>query len=263
MIKNLFILRKKMFHKKMSLPYLSILLLLWLSTTASAQQSVIGKIHLIMPSIVGVHARGTVLFKGPQSNMIDPSSGQLVNIKGLKAAEINNSGSGVIIDPQGIIVTNAHIIAHAGQIAVMLHDKTTVGAKVLSVIDGQDLAFLKIDPPYPLTKVDFTPSSSIQLGDEVVTVGSSPSLQQTISAGRIVGIGQSLSQKSQNQAAMLKVSINIYHGDSGGPLFNQKGQLAGLMVASQLKLDRSSFAIPSDIILKHYKDLLISWQQNH
>lgn len=167
----------------------------------------------------------------------------------------------MIIDPQGIIVTNAHIITHATKVAVVLHDKITVAAHVLGVIDGQDLAFLRIKPPYPLTRAEFAHSGSFQLGDEVVTVGSSPSLQQTISAGRIIGIGQSLSQKSQNEAAILKVNINIYHGDSGGPLFNQKGQLVGLMVASQLKLDRSSFAIPSDIILKHYLDLIASWQQ--
>ncbi len=223
-----------------------------------AQQSIIANIQLAMPSIVEVHAKGTVLFKGPNSAFLDQSSGHIVQAKGVRAVEINNSGSGVIIDPAGIIVTNAHIISHAGKIAVVLYNKTTVAAKLLKVVDGQDLAFLKIDPPYPLTRVEFASSQSIQLGEEVITVGSSPFLKETISAGRITGLGQSRQQELKDQTAIIKVSINIYHGDSGGPLFNQKGHLVGLMVASQLKEDRSSFAIPSDTILQHYISYLKS-----
>lgn len=84
-----------MSNKKFSLAFfLFVTLTLLSSNNVLAQQTIIGNIHLVMPSIVEVHAKGTALFKGPQGNIIDQTTGQLVQLKGIRAAEINNSALG-------------------------------------------------------------------------------------------------------------------------------------------------------------------------
>jgi len=223
---------------------------------AFAQSTVIEKIQLALPSIVEVHAKGAAMVKGPSSTFLDKVTGKIVQLKGVRVAQVTSSGSGVIIDPAGIIVTNAHVVSNAGRIDVKLYDGATVEAKPLKVIPSQDLAFLKITPPYPLTRVEIADSNAVPMGAEVITVGSSPFLKETISAGRITGVAKSIRQGPADPAGLFQVNINIYHGDSGGPLFNYKGHLVGLMVARQMERDRYTFAIPSNTILKNYMEYL-------
>ncbi|MDP8264639.1 MAG: trypsin-like peptidase domain-containing protein [Candidatus Aceula lacicola] len=229
----------------------------FLNLKAIAQESVIQKIHLALPSIVEITAQNKIMVRGPQSLALDKETGQLVHVKGVKTAEYTRKGSGVIIDPAGVIATNAHIVSGANKIAVHLFDGKTVSAVPFLVIDKQDIAFIKIDPPYPFTRIAFADSSAITLGDEVITVGSSPFLKKTLSAGRIIGLAKKNPHES-NEPDLFHVNFNIYHGDSGGPLFNPKGQLLGLMVAGQMQSDRSSFAIPSNKILQFYLQYLQS-----
>ncbi|MDD3375078.1 MAG: trypsin-like peptidase domain-containing protein [Candidatus Omnitrophica bacterium] len=225
---------------------------------AIAQESVIQEIHLALPSIVEITAQNTMMFKGPESMAIDKETGQLVHLKGIKAAEYTRSGSGVIIDPIGVIATNAHIVSGASKIAVRLFDGKIISASPLLVIDQEDIAFIKINPPYPMTRIDFANSGTASIGDEVITVGSSPFLKKTMSAGRIIGFAKKGNPQKSNEPDFLHVNFNIYHGDSGGPLFNLKGQLLGLMVAGQMQSDRSSFSIPSNRILQFYLKYLQS-----
>ena len=225
---------------------------------AAAQESVIQKIHLALPSIVEIKSQNTMMLKGPQSLALDKKTGQLIHLKQVKAAEYTRSGSGVLIDPSGVIATNAHIVSGASKIAVRLFDGKIASATPFLVIDKQDIAFIKINPPYPLTRIDFANSSASILGDEVITVGSSPFLKKTLSAGRIIGFANKGNPSRSNEPDLFHVNFNIYHGDSGGPLFNPKGQLLGLMVAGQMQSDRSSFAIPSNKILQFYLQYLQS-----
>jgi len=231
---------------------------IFLSFCAFSQESVIQEIHLALPSIVEITSQNTIMAKGPQSVAIDKNTGNLVHLKGIKKAAYTRSGSGIIIDPNGTIATNAHIVSGAHKIAIRLFDGKIVTGAPLFVMNDQDIAFIKITPPYPLTRIDFANSTNISLGNEIITVGSSPFLKKTISAGRIIGLAKKRNPHSTHEADFLHVSLNIYHGDSGGPLFNPKGQLLGLMVAGQMQSDRSSFAIPSNKILKFYLEYLKS-----
>lgn len=235
-----------------------VLALLWVITSseAKAQDSIIERIHYTMPSIVEINVKNAVVVRVPGSAFIDQDSGSLVQVQGLKAAEYNRDGSGVIIDPAGIIVTNAHTVSDGARITVRLMDGTQVQAQPLKVLPDQDLAFLRIDPPYPLTRVEIAPSSSVNFDDEVVTVGSSPFLRQTLSGGRIIGFAKHGNPHTPAPADLFQLNINIYPGDSGGPLFNNRGQLIGLMVAKQAEEDRMCFAIPSDKIINAYAQLI-------
>ncbi len=247
-----------------SLPFLWILGFLLVSCQAFAQDSIIERIHYVMPSIVEINVKNAVVVRVPGSAFIDKDSGNLVQVQGLKAAEYNRNGSGVIIDPAGVIVTNAHTVAEGARITISLMDGTQVQAQPLKIIQTQDLAFLKIDPPYPLSRVEIAPSSSVNFDDEVITVGSSPFLRQTLSGGRVTGMAKHGNPYTSAPADLFQLNINIYPGDSGGPLFNKKGQLIGLMVAKQAEEDRMSFAIPSDKIIQAYIELIEEFKaRNH
>jgi len=227
-------------------------------TPLSAEQDIITTVQKSMPAIVTITAENTKLYQSSQTAAArDPRTGRIVVRRGLATASYNRVGAGVIIDPSGVIVTNAHTISKAGHITVILNDQSEVPAHPMRVIPNYDLAYLSITPPYPLLPIVFADSDKVQLQDEIVTVGNSEVLKQTISGGFIIGIGTSATEKQQglDTTGLLQTSINLYKGDSGGPLLDQKGHLIGLMVAGQIKKDHSSFAIPSNKIKQYYEEI--------
>jgi len=223
-----------------------------------AEQDIITTVQESMPAIVTIAAENTKLYQSPPTATArDPRTGRIVVRKGLTTAAYNRIGAGVILDTSGIIVTNAHTISKANRIKVILHDQTKIPAQPIKVISNYDLAYLQITPPYPLLPIVFADSDKVQLKDEVITVGNSEVLKQTISGGFIIGIGTSATEKEQglDTTGLLQTSINLYKGDSGGPLLDKKGHLIGLMVAGQIKKDHSSFAIPSNKIKQYYAQI--------
>ena len=159
----------------------------------------------------------------------------------------------MIIHPSGIIVTNAHTVNRANRVMVRLNNDREMPAEVIRLVNNIDMAFLRIQPPFPLRAVPLADSNLIQLGDQVLTIGSSPVLKQTVSGGVIIGLGRNRTAKHRGQTRndLFQTTINLYEGDSGGPLFNNEGALIGLMTAKETGADHSSFAIPSNQILWH------------
>jgi len=242
------------FYKKYQLKLFSFLFFFLCFTTrfVSGQDSIIEKIQYILPCVVEITVKNAVMIKMP-AGTIDERTGQPIKVDSVKSAEYTRQGSGVLIHPDGVIVTNAHIVADGAKVEVCLLDGACVNAQILKVISQYDLAFLLIAPPYPVSRVDMIDSINVRVNDEVVTVGSSPFLKQTISGGRIIGFAKHGSNPyNANRPDLFQVNINIYQGDSGGPLFNNKGQLIGLMVAKQADQDRLCYAIPSDKIIQAY-----------
>ncbi len=228
----------------------------WLaSSPILAQPSLIETMQQSMPAIISIAAEEDELFRSPQGATIDPKTGRMVVFQKLYKAKKKIFGAGVIVDPSGLIVTNTHTILNAQKIFVILNDGTTYPAQVLGVVSQYDFAFLKINPSTDLQPITFADSDKIQLGDEIVTIGNSSLLKETISGGKIIGIGVQNGEQVQNkedlkreETKLIQVDINVYKGDSGGPLFNRNGEFIGLFVAGQIKADRSSFVIPSNKI---------------
>ena len=176
----------------------------------------------------------------------------------MAVASYRRYGAGVIVHPAGVIVTNAHTVNKATGIQIMLHDNTVVPAKIVRFINNIDLAILQIQSPSPLQAVVIADSDELKLRDEIITVGNSSLLKQSITAGHITGLGTSRSLEHQgiHRTDLIHTSINLYEGDSGGPLFDRKGQLVGLIVAKETTADHSSFAIPSNKIMPYLVDYL-------
>ncbi|MFA5060342.1 MAG: trypsin-like peptidase domain-containing protein [Candidatus Omnitrophota bacterium] len=229
------------------------------SKSALAQPSIIETVQNTLPSIVTIQSENAGLLSDQRpAAAFDKQSGRIIVLRNVKTAQYNRNGSGVIIDPRGIIATNAHIVKQSGRVTVTLDDKTEIPAKILGIIEKEDLALLHITAPHPLRVIEFADSDQIKLDDEVVMVGGSELLTDTISGGRIIGIGSHASEQQPDDAktALLQVDMNLYRGDSGGPVFDTKGHLVGLIVAGQKTKDRSSFIIPSNQIKKRYLEFL-------
>jgi S1-C subfamily serine protease len=221
--------------------------------------SLLEKIISSRESIVHVHAITQVVAPvGQQKAMLDPKTGRILVARIVPALTQEKKGAGVIITASGLIVTNIHTIQDSQKIAVILHDGTTLGASVLFLHPEHDLALLKIEPPHPLRPIEFANSDEVKLRDEVINIGSSDALDETISGGMVNGLGVAKpSHKDENpMVEVIKVNMNLYKGDSGGPLLNKEGKLIGIIVAKLHHKNRSTLAIPSNKIKKLYFDYM-------
>jgi serine protease Do len=157
-------------------------------------------------------------------------------------------GSGFIVNPDGIIVTNGHVVKGATKIQVTLLDGTTLPAKVVGEDELTDLAVLKISADHPLPYVEFGDSNKAEVGDWVVSVGNPFGLDDTVTAGIISARGRDIHTGPYDD--FLQIDAPINQGNSGGPTFNEEGKVIGINTAIFSPNGGGSvgigFAIPSD-----------------
>lgn len=171
------------------------------------------------------------------------------------------SGTGFIVDKNGYIITNNHVIEKADRIKVRLAgDDTDYKAKVIGYDSETDLAVLKIDAKQPLEPVQIGNSESVQTGDWVIAIGSPFGLQATVTAG-IISAERTYrdlpgAQTFQN---FLQTDAAINPGNSGGPLLNTRGEVIGVntMIATRSgSYEGIGFALPSNLAVKIYNDII-------
>jgi serine protease Do len=155
-------------------------------------------------------------------------------------------GSGFIIDPSGIVVTNNHVIANAEQITVTLSDDTTLQAEVVGRDAVTDLALLKVEPKAPLPAASWGDSTKAKVGDWVLAIGNPFGLGGTVTAGIISATARDIHSGPYDDYLQTDASIN--RGNSGGPMFNLAGDVIGINTAIFSPSGGSigiGFAIPS------------------
>ena len=153
-------------------------------------------------------------------------------------------GSGFIIDKEGFIVTNNHVIKDADQIKVILHDKKEYDAKIIGSDPMTDLALIKIEAK-GLKPLKFGSSEKAVVGSWVVAIGSPFGLEQTVTAGIISAKGRIIGSGPYDDFIQTDASINP--GNSGGPLLNLDGEVIGINTAIVRSGQGIGFAIPSDM----------------
>jgi serine protease Do len=167
-------------------------------------------------------------------------------------------GSGFIIDAEGIVVTNFHVIENAEEITVTLSDETSFTAKVLGQDQKTDIAVLKIDPgDTTLTAVPFGDSDSLRVGDWVLAIGNPFGLGGTVTAGIVSARGRDIGNGPYDDFIQTDASIN--RGNSGGPLFNTDGEVIGINTAIFSQSGGSvgiGFAISSNLAKRVTKQLV-------
>jgi putative serine protease PepD len=177
-------------------------------------------------------------------------------------------GSGFVIDKQGHVVTNQHVVDGATSVSVQMWNGSTYDATVVGTDPSTDLAVLKLDAPasalHPLTVGD---SDALEVGDGVVAIGSPFGLEETVTAGIVSALHRSMT--SPNGFAIedsIQTDAAINHGNSGGPLLNRQGMVIG--VNSQIQSDSGGnegvgFAVPSNTVRSVVAQILSSGSVDH
>ncbi len=172
-------------------------------------------------------------------------------------SRVRTFGSGFIIDPSGIIVTNRHVIEGAADILVTMQDNTLLRATVLAAADELDLALLKVTPDSPLPSVRFGDSDRLRVADQVFAIGDPLGFGGSVTRGIVSALNRDISDTPFDDYIQTDAAIN--HGNSGGPLFNMQGEVIGMNTAIFAPAASGSiglgFAIPSNE-LKFVSDAL-------
>ena len=138
-------------------------------------------------------------------------------------------GSGFVIDPSGYIATNKHVIDGADDITVSFQDGTSLPAKLVGVGSHIDLALLKVEPAKPLRAVRWADSSHVHIGDQVLVIGNPLGIGETVSSGIVSALNRDILMGPYDDFIQTDAAIN--HGNSGGPLFNMRGETIGVNTA--------------------------------
>lgn len=156
-------------------------------------------------------------------------------------------GSGVIVSPDGYILTNNHVVGRADEIHVTLMDKREFTAKVVGKDPKTDLALIKIDTKQPLPYASLGNSNKAEVGDWVLAIGSPFGFNLTVTSGIISAKGRALGGNYDN---FIQTDASINPGNSGGPLFDTQGQVIGINTAIYSSTGSNAgigFAIPIDL----------------
>jgi serine protease Do len=157
------------------------------------------------------------------------------------------SGSGVIIDKKGIIITNQHVVSDAKEVEVRLSDKRKFTGKVIGRDNDTDVAVVKIDAPVDLPTLPIGDSSKVKVGQWAIAVGNPFGLEGTVTLGVISATGRESVNLSRYED-FLQTDASINPGNSGGPLLNLKGEVIGINTAIINFAQGIGFAIPSNMV---------------
>lgn len=182
-----------------------------------------------------------------------------------QSRQIQGSGSGVIIRPDGYIVTNNHVVANATKIQVTLNNNKTYEASVIGTDPATDIALIKIDAE-GLATLPFGDSDNLRLGEWVLAVGSPMGyqLRGTITAGIVSAKGRQMAHDPREKVTLqiesfIQTDAAVNPGNSGGALVNKTGELVGIntaIVSQTGSYSGYSFAVPVNIVKKVVGDLI-------
>ncbi len=164
-------------------------------------------------------------------------------------------GTGVLVSPDGVVLTNNHVIRQAQGITVTLSDDRQFPARVLGTDPLTDLAILKIDDPKPFPVAQLESSEGMRTGDWVVALGNPLGIGQTATVGVLSARGRRLADASQALSDLLQTDAAINPGNSGGPLVNLQGRVIGINTAIIRGAQGIGFAIPAETAMRILKDL--------
>ena len=208
--------------------------------------------------LMDIYARGnpSVVQVNTFGNGSDPMLGNM------------GQGSGFIWDEEGHIITNAHVVQAADAMHITFQDGTMSVGEVLATDPDSDLAVLKVDPEgYELQPVTMGRSEELQVGMRVAVIGTPFSQEQTLTAGIVSGLGRTMNAMTQYRIPdSIQFDAATNPGNSGGPLFNNRGEVVG--VVSQIISEQRSFsgiglAVPATIVNRVVPALIESGRYEH
>jgi S1-C subfamily serine protease len=182
----------------------------------------------------------------------------------------SGTGSGAVIDDQGHIVTNFHVVRDAETLEVTLPDKSKHEAKVIGSDPNNDLAVIQISGTHGrLTPIPLGTSKGLQVGQKVLAIGNPYGLERTMTTGIISSLGRSIQAENGRVIQdIIQTDAAINPGNSGGPLMNSQGQIIGINTAIFSPSSNGGsigigFAIPADTVRRITADLLTTGYVRH
>jgi serine protease Do len=182
--------------------------------------------------------------------------------RGGRGEVVHGAGSGFIVSPDGVILTNAHVVRDADEVMVKLQDRREYRAKVLGSDPKTDVAVLKIDAKN-LPTVPIGNTRNLKVGEWVLAIGEPYGLESTVTAGVVSAKGRSI---DQNGVQFIQTDVAVNPGNSGGPLFNTRGEVVG--INSQIYSETGgyqglSFAIPIEVAARIKDEILTTGKVQH
>ncbi len=199
-----------------------------------------------------VHVKNTTVSRQP-TNIMEYFQG------GGQPRAMVGSGSGVIISPDGYIVTNNHVIANASNLEVTLNNNKTYTAKLIGTDPNTDIALIKVDGDDDFPFIPFGDSNNVKIGEWVLAVGNPFNLTSTVTAGIISAKARDLNQFDGNPQSFIQTDAAVNRGNSGGALVNTRGELIGINTAITSETGSYvgySFAVPSNNARKVIEDIM-------
>ncbi|RMD93405.1 MAG: Do family serine endopeptidase [Alphaproteobacteria bacterium] len=205
------------------------------------------------PAVVNIYARKIVQARlSPFAN--DPFFSQLFGLGPAVPRVQNSLGSGVILDPSGIVVSNYHVVGEADAIRVVLNDGREFDAEPILADRESDLAVLRLKGAKGLPALAFADSDAVEVGDLVLAIGNPFGIGQTVTSGIISGLARSGLAAGNRTAYFIQTDAPINPGNSGGALVDMAGRLLGI---NTMILSRSGgsngigFAIPANLVKRY------------
>jgi len=215
-----------------------------------ARDPVVLAVQKALPAVVNISTEQLI-----QRTTRDPFEELFRQFLGAPHAGTHSLGSGVIVDGDGWLVTNYHVVHRAARINVTLADGTTYEARFISGDENNDLALLKIDPKQPLIHIELASESETLLGETVLAIGNPFGFDHTVTKGIISAKNRKWPPDDPKFEDVLQTDAAINPGNSGGPLINTRGELVGINSAILSQAEGIGFAIPA----KRVATLLGAW----
>jgi serine protease Do len=152
------------------------------------------------------------------------------------------AGTGFVIDPEGLILTNHHVIEGADRILVRLTDGRSLRAQRIGSDPDTDIALIKVESPQPLAYATLGDSDTLRVGEWVVAIGNPLAYEHTVTVGVVSYVGRKLFDQSLDNYIQTDAAINF--GNSGGPLINARGDVIGINAAISSRASNIGFAVP-------------------
>ena len=232
-----------------------------LNTVKSSDENIFKSLNFQKPDFVDVAKRtidNVVHVKNSTNISKDFSLEDLIFGKRQQRPLIG-TGSGVIISPDGYIITNSHVVKNADKIEITTNSNQTFDAELVGSDDQNDIALLKINSNEVLSYATFGDSDSTQIGEWVLAVGNPFNLNSTVTAGIISAKSRNLDPSGRTTQSYIQTDAAVNPGNSGGALVNTKGELIGINTAIQSQTGSYigySFAVPSNIARKVIEDIM-------
>jgi serine protease Do len=221
---------------------------------AGRRDAVVVVVEQVSPAVVHIATEQIV---DPRMRRADPFSHLFDDTMGGRdrRRSTESLGSGVIIDPSGLVVTNEHVIRGASTIQVQLADGRSLGAEVIGSDADNDLAVLKVKAQGPLPVARLGRSDDLMIGEKVVAIGSPFGLSKTVTVGVVSAVGRSFRTGGRVYNDFVQTDASINPGNSGGPLLNTDGELVGINTAIYASAQGIGFAIPVDKVKRIVAEL--------